>query len=406
MKNVLNKFFIFYLFQVLLGIHVSFASNCDLPHNALNKLLGDTVNIRRARPEVVVEDKTRPIVNPVPVVVSRKFQVSTLFTDIDPTPRLSPPDKLHELYLTSFVGKKASVPQGYQFNAPLSTDLTVTDFIDYLKSLRAEAQSTLDGEHFVYINSGGLNNVYLKHSNPLPASIKPGSQEHIDWAIANGENLSVKKVPKELDEASLRNMADVRSRDDAFYQLADDLTQRTFLDNKKFIRVAKGNVMAGEQEFIQGPTVLDLRKALDVYSLPANQTLKNVNLTRDEALQILTDAGFFKNGKIDIHDLDKKLMAVETFYKQTHAVARNLGDNYFSGTVLSNKYRKINDYSPPLKSTASLKANPQFSPADQPLQSVKVVQPEQEWGAIGFDFNHGRNVIWSVKEQMFVIIDI
>jgi hypothetical protein len=390
----------------------------------LNSLIKESPEIR---PKASIPDETVPLGGRTPQV-SYQYRVSLNYTKVDPSPEFSPLERMDQLYQTSDTGFIPKTPAGFEFTPPMSTDFVLTDSNKFYRSILETTQNSSPSPNEVYLTSGGMNHVYLTHTNSLPGHIVLGSEEHLKWVMENGVDVAVKKVFKKNDPDGLLQAARMRSRDDAFYQLADALSKSTSLDGKPFLRIAKSDLLSGTQEFITGPTVLELRRAEEIlrypnHTPPSYSTVK----TKEEALKILEEAGFVRNGAADLDEVSRQISAVEVFYKETHAVARELGVQYFPDITLSNAYRKMPEGAVPKASQKKvdnkvpqpilMETRPErvrnyyqeqdLPPAPAPDPSPRpVVREEKKYGAIGFDFNHGKNVIWSSKEKMFVIIDI
>jgi hypothetical protein len=429
-------FFKLFILNFLLSFQLAYAGfgNCSLFDDVLEETLAENVE----KKQQAIQDQTKATPNrkknPNPVLPTPgaiKFSKAKIQTRIvDPTPQFSPRNKIDALYQTSMVGKRAKVPPGYQMTLPDSVDVTITPPSEFMKVLTTESSAKIDALHSVYINEGGLNKVYLVHSNNIPPGIKPGSEEHIKWALSHGENLKVKKIPIKNDLEGLDEIGKIKSRDDALYQAAEDLSLNAKLDGKRFIRTAKGDILKGEQEFVSGPTALELRMAQEILTAGEGTVIQGIKMTRAEAEKMIRGAGFTKGSSLDLERLDNSLNALEKFYKDSHATARGIGAQHFPETTLWNKYRESypSEISPPVPKTKPLKPkalenngafqdNDKFGSAPTATgaqvaakaPSKKVNDLEQmlkEWGAIGFDFNHGKNVIWSEKEKMFIMVDI
>lgn len=427
------------------------ASEAGVLPNSLKKPVDDVPQLKieaaqNAQPnsklEIAIDSNPKPIASGELVSLKRSIK--------DPTENYSPRKRFNELYTSSRHSRAVKNPKGYTFGN--TNDEVIirlksrSDFEEAIKSnmgknpdeiIKQGINSETPEKFYTYYNEGGLNKIYLVHKNPLPSSIKPGSKEHIEWAIEHGENLIVKKVPKKIDikemgEEKFKELVDEVYADDVMNQVLDDLAMDAKLNGKPFIRTAKSDFIKGEQEFLKGPTAADLREAQDI--IENGGKFQNAKFSIEEANKILNDAGFVKNGQIEFERLDNTLNALENFYIDGHNVARNFRHQYGGPSILSNKYRST---AQSLEEEAALarKADIETNPArgkprrvdphidqaknkiqnQQPLQNSAKNKPlehfdiegydKKNFGIVGFDFNHGVNVIWNPKEQMFVVID-
>lgn len=202
-----------------------------------------------------------------------------------------------------------------------------------------------------FLDRGGFSTVFVTHP-PKPSDLADVQS----WLARNVEQ--VVKVRKEIDPQILK-------RDILVGELAEDITSRVRYQGKSFVRVEKYQSDLAEMEkgifrqnFVQGPMVSDLEFML--------QRIEKNDCDRfcQEALHRIG-----LRSPAERSEMKRKIAALETMYEKTRqAVVRRV------------------------RSEVRLDFTNRSFDGETSL-------------VIGMDYNGGRNVIYDVEKQEFVIID-
>jgi len=319
----------------------------------------------------------------------------------------------HRLYTTG-QGRVVHIdePAGFEFNHPDDIfSYQKADLEEHSKYLTTAIEYNVDYQdprmhaaigitedvrkHTVKLGEGGMNHVYLFHKTPLSPGIVEGSEAHKLWAIQNVPDLQVVRFVK----GTFWGKA-LAQREFILRQLVEETSASATMKGKKFIRAAKNfstpedlNLGITKAEFIQGPTADQIQNALDAVksaSTPAQ--------IKEDALSFLN-----KNGISDIDEMQLQVRGLESYYKRIDAMAMQLHkENKIPH--LGNSVQNL-DYHGALEKNGISAQQVKKSLANFPFKDNSGKIHDDLVENVGVDFNHGQNVMWSVKEKMWVIID-
>jgi hypothetical protein len=218
-----------------------------------------------------------------------------------------------------------------------------------------------------YLGAGSMSKAYAVHP-PVPQGLS--ASERKAWAIANAIDVIKVRVPNPFGEKqnNIQLAAAMQRRDLIVQDLFNQCASRfrilengvyrplievvKYKDDSSSERVQKGIL---RQDIVQGVSVADLAKSV--------QLAKHRGPYQAESERFVYQQGFR-----NIEDAERKLQALHAFYHETHADVLNFyQQNGIEGTANSGR------------SGRNL--------------------------GIGFDYNHGQNVIWDTRTLTFKAID-
>jgi hypothetical protein len=232
------------------------------------------------------------------------------------------------------------------------------------------ANATLIGE-------GGSADVYVTHDD-LPADVRARIAKIPDektkqevrkaWAKAHANPRAYKVLKLKYGEAY--TTARSVSRLEYLYEIAKDMTANAKVDGRPLVRVADtrfntADLAAGlvDQEFINGPTAYELQRAVNLLRNPPKLAPNAVA----SAKAVLDAAG------LSVDEAQRMIWCLEQFYRDSHGAALNAQREKSFGVSNGGK-------------------------SDSPDKSGLSLE-------VGFDYLHGRNVVWDAKTRMFVLVD-
>jgi len=194
-----------------------------------------------------------------------------------------------------------------------------------------------------------------------------GSSETFKVTPADGGKPRVLKLRSVYDD-DIDGAARWYARDTATEGVLRQVAPEARYNGEPFIRVAENLGTSAErqvgavwQEYVEGPTAFQLKNAVDV----ARGTRAVRGMAADRARNILQEAG------LTIDEADSRIRALELFYARAHNDVIHFQRE--SGlTVLWNQ------------------------------RNTGIMYDVRQ---VGFDYNHGGNVMWVPSERKFVIFD-
>ncbi len=250
--------------------------------------------------------------------------------------------------------------------------------------LREAAEMGMKESNFTFAGEGAFSEVFFIHALETPMRLltrakaleATSSGEAIrilqDWAKkVSRKVLKVRRIV--LSDEGVKKVNQAITRDFGLNGLASQLTKRANFRGKPLVRVARIESTPAqmarrvfEQEAISGIKVSTLHQEIEVIlrSRSNSATQTNGELERvAKALGVLKSNGFES-----VEDVVARVSALEQFYRDTHF------------DVLA--FQRVNRI--------------------KPLQNKNAGRKRAD---IGFDYNHGENVIWDPVGRMFVMID-
>lgn len=231
-----------------------------------------------------------------------------------------------------------------------------------------------------FVGAGSQSTVYFNHG-PIPLEILAAIEAAPDEASAAAvrrtwaEDAAVEVIKIRTGDPWARGLeaaAYFMRRDLALVGLADQLTEAAMYLGRRFIRPARITSTNTQhvqgvitQEAVRGIDVNQLQTAIDrlVFSTSKHPELK---MSAEEARSIIARSG------LTIDEARSRIAALEEFYRQTHQ------DVIY--------FQQANGFSQDLMPHNEIRS--------------RAIAP------VGFDYGHGRNVIWSPAERMFIMIDL
>jgi hypothetical protein len=353
-------------------------------------------------PPMVPEAKREPGSNPPPVyppgtVVhtargpiwnTKKYPVEV--PELTPPPAGDPKDVYftsnEETYPYMAAGADAK-PPGYTYQAldeyvsvSGHAEGTVVEIPELSSDQRMAAKVPVGmnvANNATLVGEGGSADVYVTHEAiPLDLQARIAlmpdetSKQNLrkKWAKSHANPIAVKILKLRYGEAY--TTARSVSRLEYLYQFAKDMVDHAKVDGRRLVRVAKTYFNATdlargmfEQEYVEGPTAYELQRAINLLKNPP----KLAPFAVSQAQALLNSAG------LSVDEAQRMIHCLEQFYRDAHGAALNAQmDRSFA---VANGGRS----SDPSKSGPSLQ--------------------------VGFDYLHGRNVVWDVKARQFVMVD-
>jgi len=290
-------------------------------------------------------------------------------------------------------------PSNFIFNVPKKFKLKDLDLSQHKIPSVAKANATdyndsrllkLVGEaihdpriHAVKIGEGGLNKAYVVHSNACPSNFINNDALHKEWALKHGENIQVVRILIPRDE-----LASMLKREYSLMQLAEQSAPHAKLDGKPFIRTVKDFSTPDElalgitrKEFIEGPSASLIQFHIDTLKAQPNNA---------KSLEFINTLGLK-----DAHEARLYIRGLESYFKQMDSTAINLS--------LERKLSLMRNTSDNQDINGTLKKigfdeHTMAKDLDTHATGVPVE-------TVGIDYNHGSNVIWSIKDKMWIIVD-
>jgi hypothetical protein len=232
-----------------------------------------------------------------------------------------------------------------------------------------------------FLGSGGTSDTYLvEMSSDTSKQVKVKKAEGIVVKVKQPDPFEHKAAESDY---GIETAAGYMTRELALHGVAENLTARATLGGKRFIRAAEvrstpDDLKKGRTRFepIAGPSIEEIRISLAVLSRQVNQR----NAVSEEianAWKTLERSGLPKEAEKDSRsggfrkfqsEMLRKIAAVEMFFQKTHpAVLSYVRENHLWGAIATG--------------------------------------PNGAGASTGFDYNHGSNVLWDPKTQMFVMVD-
>jgi len=256
------------------------------------------------------------------------------------------------------------------------------------KQLFKLSTNTINKQYYKF-SSGGFFNVFLLHPNLTleeyhemtfdPESGLYKSEDYEGWAFQNA-TLVIKSLKSEtLKDHSLENIILLFQRFIYTFKFLEIISPEVQYGGKPLFEVAKTSINPHDlseglvfQEPVFGPRVFDLMRLFEFEEFLNSQT------SRPDTVK------FFEEWGIDLSkkaDLKLRIQAIELFYAQTHSLFLNLLKKNFYVT----------------DETPASRLPMMYNSAN--ACNVDEVMP------VGIDFNHGKNVIYDVKKDRFVVVD-
>jgi hypothetical protein len=274
------------------------------------------------------------------------------------------------------------VPNGYSFAPPnelrvdtsrimpetvtFSPATAIERVEPYRKRLGLTAETTKIGQ-------GATSEVFVVHEH-LPGG-QPGSRT---WqAIARAFEAIKIKSAVTFGEVNLERAARYFRNDLSRYELARELVKHVAFKGEKLLEVAQLLSTRAEhaegvlrQRIVSGPSVDVIQQQLDIVLVRKKVTVPEYM----RAIKFLDETGIAPRGA-NAHlahlEIQAKINAIESFYRHTDEIVRDYVNE-----------NKLEHYAATYKGAV-----------------------DGEHVMVGFDFNHGQNVVWDVRARVFKMID-